>query len=81
MPTSIRRPAAVYRTQDGRWVSLAGSTNALFANNCRAIGRPDLIDDPRFASNGTRVQHAEELNAFLRPLVRPAPAGRSAGYV
>lgn len=58
-------PAAVYRTQDGRWVSLAGSTNALFANNCRAIGRPDLIDDPRFASNGTRVQHAEELNGIF----------------
>jgi crotonobetainyl-CoA:carnitine CoA-transferase CaiB-like acyl-CoA transferase len=58
-------PSAVYRTQDGRWVTLAGSTNALFANNCRAIGRPDLIDDPRFASNGTRVQHAEELNAIF----------------
>jgi crotonobetainyl-CoA:carnitine CoA-transferase CaiB-like acyl-CoA transferase len=63
----------VYRTQDGRWVSLAGSTNALFANNCRAIGRPDLIDDPRFASNGTRVQHAAELNALLRPWCAQRP--------
>jgi crotonobetainyl-CoA:carnitine CoA-transferase CaiB-like acyl-CoA transferase len=58
-------PAAVYRTSDGRWVSLAGSTNTLFANNCRAIGRPDLIADPRFESNAQRVQYAKELNAVF----------------
>lgn len=58
-------PAAVYRTKDDRWVSLAGSTNVLYANNCRAIGRSDLIEDPRFASNGLRVEHARELNAIF----------------
>jgi crotonobetainyl-CoA:carnitine CoA-transferase CaiB-like acyl-CoA transferase len=55
-------PAAVYRTRDDRWVSLAGSTNALYANNCRAIGRPELIEDPRFANNAQRVTHSTELN-------------------
>lgn len=55
-------PAAVFRTSDDHWVTLAGSTNALFAANCRAIGRPDLIDDPRFATNDRRVKHAFELN-------------------
>ena len=48
-------PAAVYRTADGQWVSLSGSTNAMFANNCRAIGRPELIDEPCFANNRGRV--------------------------
>jgi crotonobetainyl-CoA:carnitine CoA-transferase CaiB-like acyl-CoA transferase len=58
-------PAAVYRTSDNRWVSLAGSTNVLYANNCRAIGRPDLIEDPRFAGNGSRTEHRDELNAIF----------------
>jgi crotonobetainyl-CoA:carnitine CoA-transferase CaiB-like acyl-CoA transferase len=58
-------PAAVYRTKDERWVTLAGSTNALYANNCRAIGRPGLIADPRFANNAQRVQYAKELNAIF----------------
>lgn len=58
-------PAAVYRTRDGRWVSLSGSTNALWENNCRSIGRADLISDPRFSSNGNRVQHARELNGIF----------------
>ncbi|SEN20332.1 CaiB/BaiF CoA-transferase family protein [Bradyrhizobium sp. OK095] len=58
-------PAAVYRTSDDRWVTLAGSTNALFAANCRAIGRPDLIEDPRFSNNARRVDHSAELNAIF----------------
>ena len=52
----------MFRTSDDHWVTLAGSTNALFAANCRAIERPDLITDPRFASNDRRVAHASELN-------------------
>ncbi len=59
-------PAAVFRTRDNRWVTLAGSTNALFAANCHAIGRPDLIDDPAFASNAQRVEHSAQLNAVFK---------------
>ncbi len=55
-------PAAVYKTSDERWVSLSGSTNALFANNCRAIGRADLVDDTRFRDNTSRVANGKELN-------------------
>jgi crotonobetainyl-CoA:carnitine CoA-transferase CaiB-like acyl-CoA transferase len=58
-------PAAVFRTRDDRWITMAGSTNALYAANCRAIGRPDLIGDVRFASNELRVRHAAELNGIF----------------
>lgn len=59
-------PAAVFHTSDGHWVSLSGSTNAIWANNCRAIGRPDLIEDPRFSNNAQRVAHGAELNRMFR---------------
>ena len=78
-------PSAVFLTQDERWVTLAGSTNPLFAANCRAIGRPELAADPRFASNGTRVQHGAELNALFghwiaqRPLADVLAAFDAAG--
>jgi len=58
-------PAAVYRTRDGRWVSLSGSTDPLWAANCRSIGRPELVDVPRFAGNAGRVRHAAELNGIF----------------
>ncbi len=43
-------PSAVYRTRDDQWVTLSGSTNAMFANNCRAIDRPELISTPIFGT-------------------------------
>jgi crotonobetainyl-CoA:carnitine CoA-transferase CaiB-like acyl-CoA transferase len=63
-------PAAVYRSRDGRYVSLSGSTNPLFAANARAIGRPDLPADPRFATNSQRVGHSKELNAAFAQWMR-----------
>ncbi|MFC3229647.1 CaiB/BaiF CoA transferase family protein [Marinibaculum pumilum] len=58
-------PSDVYLTADKRYVSLAGSTNRTFANNARAIGRPELPDDPRFASNAARVENAAELDRIF----------------
>jgi len=58
-------PSAVYCTRDGHFVSLAGSTAAIFANNCRAIGRPDLIGDARFDTNGKRTEQRAELNRIF----------------
>lgn len=58
-------PSAVFQAKDGHWVSLAGSTGPLFANNCRAINRPDLIDDPRFSTNAARVEHKDELEKIF----------------
>jgi crotonobetainyl-CoA:carnitine CoA-transferase CaiB-like acyl-CoA transferase len=58
-------PSAVYRTRDDRWVTMAGSTNAMFINNCRAIDRPELPKDERFMTNPQRVAHQEELNRIF----------------
>lgn len=59
-------PANVFRTADRRYVTVTGSTNSMFAANMRAIGRADLIDDPRFATNAQRLAHRSELDAAFR---------------
>ncbi len=56
--TQYSAPTDVYKSMDGHWVSLTGGVNSIFANNCRAIGREDLIDDPRFRTNELRVKNA-----------------------
>lgn len=58
-------PAAVFATKDKRWVSLSGSTNAVFARNCHAIGRPDLPKDTRYATNSERLKFTKELNQIF----------------
>ncbi len=50
-------PRNVYRCQDGRYVALSGSTEAMARRIFGVIGRSDMIADARFSSNAARVQH------------------------
>lgn len=57
-------PRNVYACSDGKYVALSGSTQTVAQRIFQIIGRPDMIDDPRFATNSDRVKH--------RPLVDEA---------
>ena len=62
-------PYQAFPTSDGHIVVATG-TNKTYREFCKAIGRPDLIEDARFASNPDRVKHrneiVEELSAVFR---------------
>ena len=44
---------------------IAGGNDRLFAAICDVVGLPELVDDPRFATNPDRVSHRDELCAIL----------------
>lgn len=58
-------PRNVYRCADGKYVAVSGSTQGMAERLLRAIGRPELNDDPRFRTNSSRVKNAEELDAII----------------
>lgn len=58
-------PAGTYRTADGKWAVLVCSTQRTWERLPGAIGRPELLEDPRFATNADRVQHDDVLDALL----------------
>jgi crotonobetainyl-CoA:carnitine CoA-transferase CaiB-like acyl-CoA transferase len=62
-------PTIVCKTRDAKWISLSGGNDAIFGNNCRAIGREDLIEDPRFTKSPSRARHKEILNEIFRTWV------------
>jgi crotonobetainyl-CoA:carnitine CoA-transferase CaiB-like acyl-CoA transferase len=63
-PKAINVPAGVYRTQDG-WIAITLSKEAHYGALCRATGRADLAEDPRFASFVLRSAHGPYLEAEL----------------
>ncbi len=58
-------PSNLYRTRDGVWLSLVGSSNAVFARIAEAIGRPEIAVDPRFATMAARIANADALDEAL----------------
>jgi crotonobetainyl-CoA:carnitine CoA-transferase CaiB-like acyl-CoA transferase len=58
-------PRNAYRTKDGHWVCLSASIQKMTERLFRAIGRAELITDPRYATNAARLAHAEELDAVI----------------
>jgi crotonobetainyl-CoA:carnitine CoA-transferase CaiB-like acyl-CoA transferase len=47
------------RTKDG-WIAITANTDVQAEVFLRAVGREDLIDDPRFSSVAARVKHSNE---------------------
>jgi crotonobetainyl-CoA:carnitine CoA-transferase CaiB-like acyl-CoA transferase len=66
-------PRNAYRCKDGKYVGLSASTQKMAERVLRSIGRPELIDDPRYKTNAARVKHAEELDAIIGAFI----AGRT----
>jgi len=62
-------PRNVYRCKDGLYVALSASTQKMAERTLSAVGRPELIDDPRYRTNGERVKHAAELDAIIGAFV------------
>ena len=56
-------PRNAFRTLDGRYIAISGSIQAMAERLFRAIGRADMIDDPRFRTNTDRVANVEACEA------------------
>jgi crotonobetainyl-CoA:carnitine CoA-transferase CaiB-like acyl-CoA transferase len=59
-------PMDLVACRDG-WISLAVSGGPNWEGFCIAIGRPELLADPRFGTGGDRFDHADELDALIAP--------------
>lgn len=62
-------PRNVYLCKDGLYVALSASTQKMAERTLRAVGRPELIDDPRYRTNADRVKHAADLDAIIGAFV------------
>lgn len=65
---------SIYRTADDRWIQLTiVREDKLWAPLCRAVGKPDLIDDPRFAEIDERRRQSAALAAIFREIFATQP--------
>jgi crotonobetainyl-CoA:carnitine CoA-transferase CaiB-like acyl-CoA transferase len=58
-------PSNVYKTQDGRWLTIVGSSDVTFRRLCLAMAQPELAADVRYCSNVARVTHLNALDDLI----------------
>jgi CoA:oxalate CoA-transferase len=68
----LSAPFGVFRAQDGPFV-LAVLTHRFFAALATVVGRPDWIDDPRYATDADRCAAEAELRAGIETWSRARP--------
>jgi crotonobetainyl-CoA:carnitine CoA-transferase CaiB-like acyl-CoA transferase len=66
-------PYGLFEAQDGPLIIAVGN-NSQFDNFCRrVILRPDIVEDPRYATNSQRTQHRLSLLPLMVEVIRSLP--------
>ena len=68
-------PFQVYTTQDS-YIVIAAGNDHLFGLLARALARPDLAENPNYATNALRHANVEKLEADMEATLRTAPTAR-----
>lgn len=63
--SNLSAPRDIYRTRDGLYVTLSASIQTMAERVFRVIGRPDMVDDPRYRSHADRVRHRDQVNDIV----------------
>ena len=62
-------PRNVYETSDHRFIAMSASIQAMAERVFHAIGKPEMIDDPRFRTNTDRVRNIDECDAAVSEFI------------
>jgi CoA:oxalate CoA-transferase len=65
-------PFGAFAARDGQLVVCAGN-DELFSRLCTVVGLPQLIDDPRYRDNASRMTHLSALTADLEDALSAHP--------
>jgi len=67
-------PLDNYPTADGKYVCIVAGSDANFSRLCKAMDRPDLLDDARFTKLADRAAHGDEINGIVTEWTRARTA-------
>jgi crotonobetainyl-CoA:carnitine CoA-transferase CaiB-like acyl-CoA transferase len=67
-------PHQAFECEDRKYIAIGVERNEQWPGFCRALKLDELISDPRFATNPTRVEHRIELVAILANRFKTKPA-------
>lgn len=58
-------PNNLFESSDGKYIHIAAVSEPTWRRLMESIGRPEALDDPRFATLVTRAEHEDEIDAMI----------------
>ncbi|MBT5048957.1 MAG: CoA transferase [Rhodospirillaceae bacterium] len=58
-------PSSTFQSSDGKWLTLAASTQSVWLRLAKAVDREDMTTDPRYAENPDRLERSDEVNGAI----------------
>lgn len=68
----LSAPYQTFKTADG-WINIGASSEASWRRLPPVLGRSELLEDPRFATNADRMNHLDDLVSELKPVFESRP--------
>lgn len=66
-------PNSLYPTADRRYIHITAGSQSVFKRLVQVMGKPELLEDPRFATATARSKHDDETDAVVAQWTRNLP--------
>jgi crotonobetainyl-CoA:carnitine CoA-transferase CaiB-like acyl-CoA transferase len=63
-------PSNIFKSADDKWIVIAANADNVFRRLCEAMGRPELADDPKFATHLARGDNQDEIEGIVADWAR-----------
>ncbi|MDI3384472.1 CaiB/BaiF CoA transferase family protein [Xenophilus aerolatus] len=74
-------PSNTFEAGDGRYVLMVGGDDNMFPRVLRAMKRPALIEDPRFATMASRLEHRDAVEGIVAEWMQAHSADRIVAWL
>jgi crotonobetainyl-CoA:carnitine CoA-transferase CaiB-like acyl-CoA transferase len=79
--TGSASPRGIYQAADGGWLSIAASNQGIAKRLFVAMDRPDILEDPRFATNPARLENNDAIQEIVTEWVGRRPRAEVLGIL
>lgn len=66
-------PNSLYTSREGRYIHITAAAQSVFKRLAKAMGKPELLEDPRFATPAARSKHEDETDTLVNEWTQSLP--------
>lgn len=78
--SDVAAPRNLYPTKDGKHIAMSASMQSMWEKLAVAIGRADLLEDPKYKTSRARIENSEELDRIIAEAMKARTLEENLAY-